>query len=278
MFWRYYLNKIELFSTLKELAKRDKFAFEKRIEFLNHWHFLTYRDIPTLRLSAWEFDFPKDCLRKQEYVGPMVHLERVEDSNDDNYQHVIREVDAKRKTGGKKTRSVVFCSMGTLISNYGYFQRVIHLFAHRNDWDLILTVGGKISLENFRSIPTNVYLFKRVPQLDVLRRADVFLTHGGIGSIHEAILLGVPMVVYSGGVMDENGNAARVEYHGLGLRGNIEKDTPEQIENKIEEVLSNPEYQGKVKKMQEIFLNYHRSDQVVGIIEETFQNGAVLTV
>ena len=34
-----------------------------------------------------------------------------------------------------------------------------------------------------------------VPQLDILQRVDVFITHGGMNSTHEGLVYGVPEIV-----------------------------------------------------------------------------------
>ena len=40
----------------------------------------------------------------------------------------------------------------------------------------------------------NILFVKKVPQLDVLKRASLFFTHSGQGSTNEAIHYGVPMI------------------------------------------------------------------------------------
>jgi UDP:flavonoid glycosyltransferase YjiC (YdhE family) len=156
--------------------------------------------------------------------------------------------------------------MGTIHSNYDYFKRVIAAVSDKPDYDLILAAGDDLSLDDFEPTPDHVYLLQRVPQLDVLKRADVVLTHGGIGTINECVLLGVPMVVYSDGYYDRNGCAARVAYHGLGLRGDYYRDTAVEISRNIEQVLHNPQYKAKVERMRRIYLAYHHSDKVVELI------------
>ena len=162
--------------------------------------------------------------------------------------------------------------MGTIHTNFNYFQRVIKAVSDKPDYDLVLAVGHNSSLDDFEPTPDNVYLFQRVPQLDLLKRADVVLTHGGIGTINECILLGVPMVVYSDGYYDRNGCAARVAYHGLGLRGDYYRDTEVEISRNIEQVLRNPQYKAKVERMQEIYVAYHHSDKVVELIHDMLES------
>ena len=42
----------------------------------------------------------------------------------------------------------------------------------------------------------NVHIFTFVRQLQVLKHADVFITHGGLNSIREAVHTEVPMLLF----------------------------------------------------------------------------------
>ena len=52
------------------------------------------------------------------------------------------------------------------------------------------------TLEYKREIPTNIHFFSRTPQLKVLENTDIFINHGGFGSVKESIEYSVPMLVY----------------------------------------------------------------------------------
>jgi UDP:flavonoid glycosyltransferase YjiC (YdhE family) len=264
---RVYYNRTDWFSTLIDLARQENFPFEREVEFLSQYQYLTYRHIPTLMLSAWEFDFPHEVENKARYVGPMVQLERHEVDVDPKFWEIMADLSEQRQAG----RALIYCSMGSLHADADYFERVIAAVAGRSDWSLILAVGSKLPPERFQPAPANVHLFSRVPQLKVLEQTDVMLAHGGIATINEAILLGAPLLVYSFGKMDQNGNAARVAYHGLGLTGDIQRDTPAQIAQKIERILSNPHYKAKVRHMQQLYRAYQQSDRAVHLIEQQLQ-------
>jgi UDP:flavonoid glycosyltransferase YjiC (YdhE family) len=261
--------KIDWMSILRALARQRGLDFDAEFD-LKQWHSITPRSIRTLICAAWEFDFPHDSENRDDYVGPMVLLERQEPVNDPTYQSVLRAI-AEKNTPGTK-RFLIYCSMGTFYSNYDYFQRVIRAVADKPNYDLILAVGHDLSLDDFEPTPDNVYLFQQVPQLDLLKRADIVLTHGGIGTINECILLGVPMVVYSDGYYDRNGCAARVAYHGMGLRGDFFRDTAAEIGQNIEQVLHNPQYRANVERMRETYLAYHDSDRVVELIHDMLES------
>jgi MGT family glycosyltransferase len=55
-----------------------------------------------------------------------------------------------------------------------------------------------------------------VPQLEMLQRASMFVTHGGMNSTMEALYYGVPMVVLSQ-MMEQEMTARRIEELGLGV-------------------------------------------------------------
>jgi UDP:flavonoid glycosyltransferase YjiC (YdhE family) len=263
---RIYYGAVDWMSTLRALARQRGLDFDAEFD-LRQWQFINPRNIRTLILVAWEFDFPHESEYRDDYIGPMVMLERQEPVDDPRYQTVLRAI--ADKTTAKSKRPLLFCSMGTIVSNYDYFQRVIRAVSDKPDWDLILAVGPKLSLDRFQPVPDNVYLFQSVPQLDVLKRADLALTPGGIATVNECILLGVPMVVYSDGLFDHNGCAARVAFHGLGLRGNLRNDSPIQIADKIDEVLRTPRYRANVERMRQIYAAYHQSDTVVELIHNS---------
>ncbi|GAB2627815.1 hypothetical protein GCM10027035_22890 [Emticicia sediminis] len=131
---------------------------------------------------------------------------------------------------------VIYCSFGTvsfkdLIRVQSFIEKLLK--GVPKNINLILVISkGKI---NF-SFPVvqNVYFFDYLPQLDFLKYCDVMITHGGHNSIKECLQSGVKMLVYPH--MEDNdqpGNAMRVELNGYGLRGNLSKDSTEDIWCKI---------------------------------------------
>ncbi|WP_307102242.1 nucleotide disphospho-sugar-binding domain-containing protein [Arthrobacter globiformis] len=65
-------------------------------------------------------------------------------------------------------------------------------------------------------LPANVLASRFVPQLEVLARAALFVTHGGMNSVNEAMYAGVPMLVIPQGA-EQPLVAGRVAESGAGL-------------------------------------------------------------
>lgn len=264
-------------SIIRALAAQT--GFDYRGAAFHNWFPMTFPDIPTLVFAAPEFDFAPPPTMNGEagaFVGPMVWCDRVDTIDEETN----KKVEAFLQRNATRQRPLIYCSLGTFWQmNVDYLQRVVEAFRQRPEWDLVLASGRGTVASDFEPIPENVLICQRVPQLRLLAQANGVLTHGGIGTINECITFGVPVLVYSTGQVDQNGNAARVEYHGLGRRGAIDESAPQAIANQIAEVLNNPNYRTRVTQMQAIYRTYQSENRAVGLIEaELAQSRTVQSV
>jgi UDP:flavonoid glycosyltransferase YjiC (YdhE family) len=84
----------------------------------------------------------------------------------------------------------------------------------------VIQLGNAADPQEFGPLPPRIRLVAQAPQLQLLERADVFVTHAGFSSVREALCHGVPMLMFPCR-LDQPGNAARAVSLGLGLRGRI---------------------------------------------------------
>jgi len=127
----------------------------------------------------------------------------------------------ERKTANldfvKKERPVIYISLGTVLKGtVSFFQNCIDAFCDENA-EVIISVGQKFDMRKLKNISPNIHIYKSVPQIEVLKMADVFVTHGGMNSVSEALIYGTPMVVIPF-VSDQPVNAQCVEKLGVGKR------------------------------------------------------------
>jgi zeaxanthin glucosyltransferase len=128
---------------------------------------------------------------------------------------------------------------------------MVRVFAQKPEWHLLLSLGRHLRVEELGTLPPNVHATASVPQLAVLERARVMVTHGGLGSVKECIQFGVPMLVIPLAI-DQPGNAARVAYHGLGLHGDVTSSTDE-LSELLAAVLGDARYRTRTLAMQTRF-------------------------
>ncbi|MBZ0284380.1 MAG: glycosyl transferase [Anaerolineae bacterium] len=92
-------------------------------------------------------------------------------------------------------RPVIYISLGTINNeNLDFYRQCFAAFGN-HPGQFILSVGNKINLADLGTIPSNFIVRNFVPQMDVLQRSDVFVTHGGMNSVHEGLFYGLPLVV-----------------------------------------------------------------------------------
>jgi MGT family glycosyltransferase len=88
-------------------------------------------------------------------------------------------------------------------------------------------------------VPDWVQLRDTVPQPAVLRVADAFFTHAGMGSCTEGLWYGVPMVAMPQAV-DQPDNAARLQGIGAGVHLQAHLPEPAEIRQALLYVTSDP--------------------------------------
>ncbi|MEM8905495.1 MAG: nucleotide disphospho-sugar-binding domain-containing protein, partial [Actinomycetota bacterium] len=169
-----------------------------------------YDGLRTLVLGPAQLDLRADP--SVTYVGPMVGpVDRVPLP-----PSVAAAVERHRL--GPGAGPLVYCSFGSFVASYdeALLGRLVAAVADEPSWTLLLALGGTRDPDSLGPLPDNVVAERWMPQRRVLDEADLAITHAGIMTILEGVLAGVPLLVRSAGLRDQDGNAARVVHHGLG--------------------------------------------------------------
>jgi hypothetical protein len=104
------------------------------------------------------------------------------------------------------------------------------------DHRLVISTG-KVDPARLESLPPGAQAARTQPQLDVLRHADVFVTHAGMGGAAESLWYGVPTVALPQAV-DQFVNAATLERIGAGVRLDEGELTGARLHQAVREALS----------------------------------------
>ncbi len=168
-------------------------------------------------------------------------------------------------------RYLVYCSLGSQCdlepeTARRFFHAVLGAAAAHPEWQLILSVGRGCDPAELPPAPANLHLSRWVPQLAVLERADLMVTHGGAGTVKECILLGVPMVVLPL-MRDQFGMARRVVHHRLGIAGSLAEITAEALSSLIAEAAADGSLPARVEAMGQLCREEDRSSVGVDVIE-----------
>jgi MGT family glycosyltransferase len=130
---------------------------------------------------------------------------------------------------------VLYVSLGTLFNKQlQFFRDCIEAF-RGSTWRVVMSIGGTVQPADLGELPPNLIVRPHVPQLEVLSRASVFITHGGMNSTSEALWHGVPLVVVPQ-VGDQVFVAQRIAELGAGVVLRPERVTPAALRASVERV------------------------------------------
>ena len=177
------------------------------------------------------------------------------DSFDESYKFIGSSI-ANRKedmsfsleTNDKK--KIIYISLGTIFNNSIEFYESCFKAFDNMDVKIIMSVGKNTDISAIKSIPSNFIVRDYVPQLEVLKRVDVFITHGGMNSTNEGLYYDVPLILIPQ-FGDQPFVANRVAELGAGIV--IEKDnvTPEVLKQSVVKILTDNSFKLNSKKVGE---------------------------
>ncbi|NKI20684.1 glycosyltransferase family 1 protein [Paenibacillus dendritiformis] len=202
-----------------------------------------YLDVPKLVLGPREFEFSASTNnRNAAYLGLCVETRSDGTVMPDDFD---------------PCKPLIYCSLGTLSHRYNrsghFFNIVIETFTARPEWNAIINIGSTKEIDINSPSPSNILITDYAPQLEILKKADLVLTHGGYGTIKECIAFAVPMIVFPC-IYDQPGNAARVEHKGIGVRRDIGKITRSDLEGLIESMLTDMTYKKNIASLKDRIL------------------------
>lgn len=213
---------------------------------------------PELFLCPKEFDFPSTVKVNRYYIEPSIELGR-------------REVGAFPWHALDANRRLIYCSLGSQPQQYResvtLFRCLIAAVARRPDLQLVVAVGAYGNPQEYQPKTSNVIVVNWAPQLELLQRAEIMVTHGGLGAVKECIFFGVPMIVFPFR-WDQPHNAARVAYHGLGMRGEVTDISTHEIDRLIETVSENVYFRRRINEMRKVFRAVENSGIGIETIEK----------
>jgi len=171
----------------------------------------------------------------------------------------------ERLTGGP----LIYASMGTVMNGrVEAFRTIVAALAKHRDLQLVLSVGDRVEPDQIGPAPNNAIIVKRAPQLELLKRASVCVTHAGLNTVLESLAQGVPQVAIPV-TFDQPGVAARIADKQTGLVTSLDKLTAEHLSTLVSEVLSNPNYRANARKLQKAITKANGLSVAADLIEES---------
>ena len=156
-------------------------------------------------------------------------------------------------------RPLIYVTLGTTYFSdaHVFYRSCIEAFRHL-DIDVIMSVWKYVDIRQLGEAPENIDIRVFVDQTDVLRQCDAALFIGGINTVKECLMLGVPMVIRPF-FYDNFATAKLIREAGAGVR--IDGCRPDLLRSSVMRVLTEPSFREQAAVLGEIVRKSHGTQE-----------------
>lgn len=133
-----------------------------------------------------------------------------------------------------------------------------------------------MKIDTLNNIPDNFIVRNSVPQLEILKKSDLFITHGGMNSVSEALYFGVPLIVIPFS-SDQPTVAGQVKKFGAGIFLNKNKISAKSLRESADMILKDKSFKENSNRIGETFKSSGGYKRAVDEIFEFKSNTNKLT-
>ncbi|MGE0042539.1 MAG: glycosyltransferase [Vicinamibacterales bacterium] len=198
------------------------------------------------------FDFPRRLPPGFHFAGPF------------SSRHARRQVDFPWERLGR--RPLVYAAFGSLVNGDLERARAVARASADLDVQLVLSLGGAGRVEDVTGLAGDAIVVPYAPQLALLERASVMITHAGLNSVLECLSAGVPMVAVPI-TNDEFAIGARIAWNGTGLVVPADRCTPEALGAALATVLGDPRYREAARRFQAVIARRPGVERAADVVE-----------
>ncbi|HTA41221.1 MAG TPA: glycosyltransferase [Bryobacteraceae bacterium] len=198
-----------------------------------------------------DFDFPRRQVPAGfHYVGPLI----------DGYGR--RFPFPYEKLNGKP---LVYVTLGTLQNPASDYFRLIARVCAKLDVQIVIAAGTN-QPRTLRALAGSPIVVQYAPQLEILARASLTITHSGLNTVMQSLLFGVPMVAIPL-THDQPAIAARIAHSGTGEVIPPGKLDAEHLTASIRHVLENPRFHQKAARIRESIRSAGGAERGADVVE-----------
>lgn len=225
------LNKIswKIFDVLSwpVLFEGTKMAADRGLS-IYHSPEKSYSPVLQLLPFAPSFNFTSNFKGKGwEFTGPFI------DSNRPKTDFPFERLDPNKK--------IIYASFGTLQNRIKKLFVIVAKACKDLDVQLIVSLGQWRGKEALPELVGNPIIVKYAPQLEVLEKVDLCITHAGNNTVNESLSKGVPMISIPV-TNDQPALGKRIDESKTGINIPLSKLTTQKLKEAIKEILENKLY------------------------------------
>ncbi|MGK7882630.1 MAG: glycosyltransferase [Crocosphaera sp.] len=213
-----------------------------------------YSQIAQISQQPTELEFPRKELPPWfHFTGPY-HSSVGRDVPDFPYEKLTRQ-------------PLIYASLGTIQN------RLVQVFQHIAeaclglDAQLVISLGGSAKPESLPPLAGSPLVVEYAPQLELLQKATLTITHAGMNTTLECLTNGVPMVAIPI-ANDQPGIAARIVWSGCGEAVPVNSVKVSKLRTAIQKVLTEDSYKQNALRLQAAIKKAGGVSRAIDIVEQ----------
>lgn len=209
--------------------------------------------------SPAEFEFPRQQLPECFHFTAPWHAPQTRATIEFPYEQL---------TG----QPLIYASLGTVQNRQLEIFQTIAQACAGLDCQLVISLGKQTDTTVLPVFAGTPIVVRYAPQLELLQRAALVITHAGMNTVLESLSCGVPLVAIPI-TNDQPGVAARLIWTGAGERVLLPELTVSRLRTAIQTVLTQPSYHEQAKRLQRAISKSRGVHQAADIIERAVSHG-----
>ena len=167
---------------------------------------------------------------------------------------------------------LIYASLGTIQNRLPEnFQKIAEACVGL-DAQLVISLGGATSPESLPKLPGSPLVVKYAPQLELLKKASLTITHAGMNTVLESLSYGVPLVAIPIS-HEQPGIAARLAWTGAGEFVRLADLSDSNLRAAIRRVLNEDSYKQNATRLQKAIARAGGVSRAADIVEIAISTG-----
>jgi MGT family glycosyltransferase len=141
------------------------------------------------------------------------------------------------------SRPTLYFTMGST-GDARFFDEAVRIFGN-TDFQILITTGGLAEIKN---PPPNVFIAKYAPGEALMKVSDVVVSHGGNGTVYQALSCGVPLIGFPA-IFDQEVNMQRVTALGAGIQMMGTEYSGPALRKAVDALIFDPRYRDRCETL-----------------------------
>jgi MGT family glycosyltransferase len=167
-------------------------------------------------------------------------------------------------------RPVIYASLGTTLKSEPATFRFIAEACDGLGVQLVISLGGRRDPDSFHDLPGRPLVVRDAPQLELLKKAEIVITHAGPNTAFETLMQGKPMIAIPK-TFDQPAIAARLAWFGAAIVLRPGKLSVEEIRGALAKVLHDPRYREAARTLQAGIRSARGLERATDLIEDAMK-------